>query len=157
MTRFLFATLALLLLPLHALAQEWQPFGIERFGFIFEIPPGFELAQRSENGDGATFEGPNGATLAVWGVDLKGRKFLTGIAIQMREDKADGWRITYERLTDDWASYSGIKGDQIRYARAIKVCGDSAAVFIIDYERSEKIPYDPIVVRMVNSLKPEAC
>ena len=155
--RLVIATLALISLVSHAPAQDWQPFGVERFGFIFEVPPGFELAQRSENGDGATFEGPNGATLAVWGVDLEGRKFLTGISNQMHEDESDGWRITYERLTDEWASYSGIKDDQIRYARAIEVCDDRAAVFIIDYLRSEKIPYDPIVVRMVKSLKPEGC
>ena len=157
MTRFIFATIALFFLPLHALAQDWQAFGVERFGFVFDIPPGFVLAQRSENGDGATFEGPNGATLAVWGADLEGREFLTGIRNQMREDEGDGWRITYERLTKEWASYSGVKERQIRYARAIKVCGDRAAVFVIDYKRSEKIPYDPVVTRMVRSLKPEGC
>lgn len=158
MMRLVLATIVLFFLPAQAVSQEdWQPFGIERFGFTFDVPPGFELAQRSEAGDGATFEGPEGATLAVWGVDLEGREFLTGIENQMREDENDGWRITYKRLTDDWASYSGIKDEQIRYARAIKVCGDRAAAFVIDYARSEKIPYDPIVTRMVDSLEPEGC
>ncbi len=157
MKHFLAATIALLLMPAHALAQEWQPFGVERFGFIFDVPPDFVLAQRSEIGDGATFEGPDGALLAVWGVDLGGRNFRTGITNQMKEDESEGLEITYRRLTDDWASYSGINGGLIRYARAIAVCGGRAAVFVIDYKRGDKIPYDPIVTRMVRSLKQEGC
>ena len=157
MRRFLAATIVLLLLPAQALAQEWQPFGVEWFGFVFDVPPGFELAQRSENGDGATFTGPDGASLSVWGVDLGGRNFRTGITNQMNEDESGGWQITYRRLTDEWASYSGIKDQQIRYARAIEVCNDRAAVFVIDYRREDKIPYDPIVTRMVRSLKQEGC
>ena len=154
---FLAATIALLLLPVFAFAQEWQPFGVERFGFIFDVPPEFILEQRSENGDGATFTGPDGALLAVWGVDLGGRNFRTGITNQMNEDESEGWEITYRRITKNWASYSGIKGDLIRYARAIAVCNDRAAVFVIDYKRADKIPYDPIVIRMVRSLKQEGC
>ncbi|WP_287350309.1 hypothetical protein [Mesorhizobium sp.] len=47
-------------------AQEWQQFGIERFGFVFEVPPEFELLHRSKDGDGAAFQSPDGALLAVW-------------------------------------------------------------------------------------------
>jgi hypothetical protein len=34
---------------------------------------------------------------------------------------------------------------------------DRAALFVMNYRRDEKIPYDPVVVRMVRSLKPEGC
>ncbi|WP_292483038.1 hypothetical protein [Mesorhizobium sp.] len=39
-------------------AQEWQQFGIERFGFVFDVPPEFELLHRSKDGDGAAFQSP---------------------------------------------------------------------------------------------------
>jgi hypothetical protein len=54
-------------------------------------------------------------------------------------------------------SYSGIKEGQIRYFRAIAICNDRAAIFRMDYSRAEKRAYDPVVTRMVRSLKPEGC
>jgi hypothetical protein len=75
----------------------------------------------------------------------------------MVEDEKDGWKLTYRRLTPRWASYSGVKDGQIRYVRAIAVCTDRAAFFVMNYRRNEKIPYDLVVVRMVRSLKPEGC
>jgi hypothetical protein len=41
-------------------AQDWQQFGIERFGFVFDVPPDFDLTQRSEHGDGAVFHSLDG-------------------------------------------------------------------------------------------------
>ncbi|TIU07200.1 MAG: hypothetical protein E5W44_21885, partial [Mesorhizobium sp.] len=67
------------------------------------------------------------------------------------------WKLTYRRLTSTWASYSGINNGEIRYVRAIRVCDDRAALFTINYSRSEKTPYDRIIVRMVRSLRAEGC
>ena len=75
----------------------------------------------------------------------------------MKQDEIDGWNVTYRRINPNWASYSGIKGDKIRYFRAIAVCKDRVAVFQLDYGRTDKVPYDPIVTRMVRSLKAENC
>jgi hypothetical protein len=149
--------LSLATIPVAAHLQEWEQFGILQSGFAFEVPPGFVLVQRADNGQGATFEGKGGAFLAVWGADLAKRDFRAQIDSQMRQDESEGWRLTYRRVTSSWASYSGIKGDKIRYFRAIAVCGDRAAVFLLDYDRSEKVPFDPIVVRMVKTFKAEGC
>ncbi|MGX9176702.1 hypothetical protein [Mesorhizobium sp. BHbdii] len=83
--------------------------------------------------------------------------FRTEIEHRMVEDEKNGWQLTYRRVTPELASYSGVKDGQIRYVRAIRVCRDRAALFTINYSRNEKIPYDPIVVRMVRSLKAEGC
>jgi hypothetical protein len=151
------AILALLLSVGFAAAQGWQPFGFKDPGFIFEVPPGFEISETAENGRGASFEGPDGAYLAVWGADLARRDFRAQIDSQMAQDRKDGWDLTYVRVTADWASYSGIRDDQIRYFRAITVCGEGAAVFVFDYPRSQKLAYDPVVVRLVRSLDAEPC
>ena len=42
--------------PVQASSQEWQQFGVLQSGFVFDVPPGFLLTQRAENGQGATFE-----------------------------------------------------------------------------------------------------
>lgn len=143
--------------PAAGQEPEWQRFGAEESGFVFEVPPGFEISQRAEKGKGVMFDGPNGAMLAVWGADLARQDFKAQIDSQMAGDREEGWELTYIRVTADWASYSGIKEDQIRYFRAITVCGDRAAVFLLDYPRNEKLAYDPVVVRLVRSLKVEGC
>ena len=157
MKRPLAILIPLLLFSAPALPQEWQRFGIERFGFIFDVPPDFTLAKRSDDGDGATFQGKDGAFLAVWGVNLGKNDFRPAIESQIEQDEKEGWNFSYRRLTPNWASYSGVRDGQIRYVRAITVCEDRAAVFLIDYKRDDKVPYDPVVVRMVRSLKPEGC
>lgn len=139
------------------LSQEWTAFGIREAGFTFDVPPGFSLDQRADDGQAATFEGPGGAFLSVRGDRLSGQNFRGAIEAQMARDEIHGWNFTYRRLTNGWASYSGLKDGLIRYVRAIAICNDRAAVFQIDYSRSDKIVYDPIVVRMVKSLASEGC
>ncbi|WP_245478076.1 MULTISPECIES: hypothetical protein [unclassified Mesorhizobium] len=136
-------------------AQAWQPFGVRQFGFTFDVPPGFVLTQRSDQG--AAFRGANEAFLAVWGARLGKASFRAEIKHRMVEDEKAGWKLTYRRVTPRWASYSGINNGQIRYVRAIAICDDRAALFTINYSKSEKVPYDPVVVRMVRSLKAEGC
>ncbi|WP_292653700.1 hypothetical protein [Mesorhizobium sp.] len=75
----------------------------------------------------------------------------------MVEDEKAGWKVTYRRVKPAWASYSGLRDGQIRYVRVIAICNDRAALFTMNYSRSEKIPYDPVVVRMVRSLRAEGC
>lgn len=102
-------------------AQEWQEFGVERFGCVFDVPPEFELSHRSKDGDGAAFQSPDGTLLAVWGTDVAESDFLPQVKKQISQDEKEGWRFIYRRLTREWASYSGIKDDQIRYVRGITV------------------------------------
>jgi hypothetical protein len=159
--RCFFRTMALALAigagPAASQQPDWEPFGFKESGFVFEVPPGFEMSQTAETGQGATFDGPNGARLAVWGADLEREDFKAQIDSQLAQDRKEGWELTYIRVTADWASYSGTKEDQIRYFRAITVCGGRAAVFLFDYPRSEKIAYDPVVVRLVRSFEAEGC
>jgi hypothetical protein len=143
--------------PVQAASQEWQPFGVLQSGFVFDVPPGFLLTQRADNGQGATFEEKDGASLVVWGEELAMGDFRARVGSRMAADEGNGWHLTYRRLTVKWASYSGIKGDKIRYFRAVAVCRDRLAAFELDYSRDQKIPYDPIVARMVQSLKAEGC
>ncbi|AZO55663.1 MULTISPECIES: hypothetical protein [unclassified Mesorhizobium] len=136
-------------------AEGWQAFGIKHFGFVFDVPPGFALTQRSDQG--AAFEGKNNAFLAVWGAQLGEASFRAEIEHRMAVNEMDGWRLTYKRVRSQWASYSGLKDGQILYVRAIKVRDDRAALFTVKYNRDEKVPYDPIVVRMVRSLRAVGC
>jgi hypothetical protein len=48
-----------------SLAQEWTSFGIRKACFIFDVPPGFSLDHIAEDGQAATFLGPQDANLVV--------------------------------------------------------------------------------------------
>lgn len=74
----------------------------------------------------------------------------------MVEDEKEGWKLTYRRVTPRWASYSGIRNEQIRYVRAIAVCNDRAALFVINYSSDEN-PVRSDCGAMVRSLKAEGC
>ncbi|WP_287329610.1 hypothetical protein [Mesorhizobium sp.] len=76
---------------------------------------------RSKDGDGAAFQSPDGALLAVWGTDVAESDFLPQVKKQISQDEKEGWKFIYRRPTREWASYSGIKDDQIRYVRGITV------------------------------------
>ncbi|WP_457939316.1 hypothetical protein [Mesorhizobium sp. 10J20-29] len=149
--------IALFFAPIQAGSQEWQRFGVRALGFTFEVPPGFILKETTDNGTRATFEAANEALLTVWGGVYDGLPFEAMVRDRLEADKRAGWDVTYRRITSTWASYSGIKGGRIAYVRAIKLCDDQFAIFKLSYATEEKLPYDPIVVRMVKSLTADRC
>ena len=97
------------------MAQDWTQFGIQRFGFRFDVPSEYRLTDRykDEEGDGALFLSPDKDLLAVWGVNLEQQSFRQSIEDQIRQDEQDGWIFTYKRLTPKWAAYSGIRDGKI--------------------------------------------
>jgi hypothetical protein len=140
-----------------SLAQEWTAFGIRKAGFVFDVPPGFSLDHIAEDSQTATFIGPRGANLVVRGDHLPGGSFKQNVEAMMADDEGSGWQLTYRRVTHTWASYSGVREGMIRYVRAIATCDDRIATFRMDYRQNEKLDYDAVVVRMVESLDPEGC
>lgn len=140
-----------------SVAQDWTPFGIRKAGFTFDVPPGFALDHIAEDGQAATFLGPQDASLNVRGDHIVGGNFKQSVELLIASDEKHGWQVTYRRLTNVWASYSGLKNGMIRYVRAISTCDARIAAFVMDYPQSNKLGYDPIVLRMVKSLDPEGC
>lgn len=147
------AALALMAVS-SATAQEWHVMEDERFGYSVPIPQEYNLSLRPEAGNTRLYHNEQGDILAVWGGRLDERSFVDEVQARRRQDEDAGWDITYQRVTDDWASYSGVQGDQIRYVRAIRYCSDRTAFFLIDYAQSEKERYDPLVTHMVRQMKP---
>lgn len=74
-------------------------------------------------------QSPDGALLAVWGTDVAESDFLPQVKKQISQDEKEGWKFIYRRLTREWASYSGIKDDQIRYVRGITVAAIAPPCF----------------------------
>ncbi|MDB5554545.1 MAG: hypothetical protein JWL86_4529 [Rhizobium sp.] len=136
-------------------AAHWTHYFNARFGYGIDIPPGFSEVQEADNSDGGVSRSAEGAAeLKVWGAYLGDDDFATDVSQRVQSDTADGWMISYDRRTGENASWSGSKGAQILYMRAVKGCDGSAAYFQIVYDRSELKAYDTIVKRLVKTLRP---
>jgi hypothetical protein len=95
--------------------------------------------------------------LSVWGSHVTEGDFAAEVANRIELSSAYGWKITYQKKAEDWASWSGTKGGRVMYARAISLCRSRAAFFHLEYDLAEVATYDPVVERLVASLKSGDC
>jgi hypothetical protein len=136
-------------------ADGWTSYSNPRFGYSAEVPPGFMLTQESDNGDGATFQSQDGrARLLLFGAFAEDGGLSADAHRRIAWDKQDGWKITYEKVTPGWASYSGSRAASILYVRAVMLCDGGLAYFQLKYPRAALKDYDRLVSRMVRSLRP---
>lgn len=149
--------LALLLLVTPALAADWERYDNARFGYSIEVPPGFAWGPEPDNGDGRQFRA--GATkLAVWGGNVIEPDLETSAASDIAAAESDGWSITYRATTPSWASISGTQGQRILYERMITLCDPGQyAGFLIEYSVADRASVDPMVDRLVATLRPVGC
>lgn len=135
-------------------AADWSSYGNARFGYRIDIPPGFSAVRESDNSDGGISQGQDSLSqLAVWGSNVVEGSLAGDFRARIESAKSEGWNISYRRETPRWASWSGSVGGRIFYARAIKLCDDQAAYFLIEYPKARKKSFDPVIVRLVRSLK----
>jgi hypothetical protein len=144
--------LALFAAPALA-AAGWSHYVNERFGVEADVPPGFVPGVPPVNGDGLGFSTPT-AALSIYGSLIVEGDFESVVRQRMAWNEQDGWSITYQAVTPSWASWSGKQGSRIFYARAIRMCGgDMYGAFELEYSSADLKAFDPIVDRLVASLK----
>ena len=143
----------LLLLPLPAMAADWSHYTNVRFGYAIDVPPGFTAQGESDNGDGQVFKTPT-ATLTVFGGNVMEADFEAEVKAREGYATDDGWAITYQVSTPQKASWSGKRGARILYGRMIALCGgEQFGSFELDYSTADLKTFNPIVDRLVSSLK----
>ncbi|MEI5682756.1 hypothetical protein AAAK29_31185 [Mesorhizobium sp. CCNWLW179-1] len=152
MRRFSASATAILLTIGTVQAAEWKNYSNARFGYRIDLPPSFSKVMEgiSKTKDGR-------ATLLVWGSHITEADFLSEIGWRIDQDKVEGWQITYHKENPAWVSWSGKKGNQVFYARAIAACDGAAAYFRLEYDKSQLKVYDAIVARLVKSLRSNTC
>lgn len=152
--RIVIAATILALSCLAAAAFEWGHYTNPRFGYSIDVPPEFSAVVEPDNGDGGVSTSQDKLSqLAVWGSNLVTGGLAEDFASRVAEAQSDGWEIGYRRETPEWAVWSGSQQGRLFYAKAIKLCGEQAAYFLLEYPRARKESFDPIVERLSNSLK----
>ena len=146
-----------LLLLSPALAQDWRPYENARFGFSVEIPAGFDAEEEAANGDGRVFRTVDGGhVLRAYGGNIVEGSFAALLRSGAQSAREAAWDVSYERITDDWASYSGLRDGRIFYAHAIALCdGTQYATYELDYPAAnDRAVMDRVIRRLNDSLEP---
>ncbi len=127
-----------------------------RFGYSIAYPSGIlEPQEEAENGDGRVFlSADNSVELRVWG--QYNALFQTLKKAYQSDLKERGKGVTYKLLSKHSYVISGVKDGRIYYQKTMLSGkdGDAGAIFCtfnIEYERSEKAKYDPIVRKIARS------
>lgn len=150
------ALLLAIAIVLPVQAAGWGHYINPRFGYAVDVPEGFAGQGESANGDGQEFTTPT-ATLTVFGqyiLEDIAKDFETAAKNQEQLDVQDGWGISYAVSTPNRASYSGVKSGRVLYVRMISLCGPAFAEFRLEYSKADVARFNPIVDRLVGSLKP---
>ena len=151
-------TIIFVLLAAPASAQGWDRYDNGRFGYSIDIPPGFSGQGESDNGDGQAFAAAGKPIdLLVWGGNLL-EGFEAEVGQRMSWDEDEAWNITYRVTTPRWASWSALKGSRILYQRLVLLCdGTSYAAFRAEYSVTDSADMDPVIERLVGSLRGSGC
>ncbi|SFZ84233.1 hypothetical protein SAMN02983003_1895 [Devosia enhydra] len=153
--RSLFALIALITLALPVLAEDWQRYDNERFGFVLPVPPGFALAAPPPaNGDGVTLANRQGTQrLLAWGGHVTEADFSAEAEARAASAAAEGWAITYRATTPGWASWSGSRNGIVLYTRMIALCaGNQFAAVQLTYPQRDIAAMTSVVERLVGGL-----
>jgi hypothetical protein len=160
MPRFLVTLAALLAIAGAALAAAAASHYVNaRYGYAVDIPAGFGPVHEADNSDGGISKSLDGQSeLRVWGANLLLDPLSSDVKGRIDSAGQEGWQITYRKVTDHWASWSGAREGRIFYARAILLChDDQAGFFQIEYPDDKHDELDPVVKGLVKSFKSTDC
>jgi hypothetical protein len=130
-----------------------------RYGYGVDIPAGFRPVQEADNSDGGVSRSVDGQSqLSLWGANLLLDPLSTDVKARIDSATEEGWEMSYVKVTNRWASWSGARNGRIFYARAIILChDDQAGFFQLEYPSEKVDEFDPIVKALVKSFDKADC
>ncbi len=156
--RALAPVLALLLLASPALAQFWGHYANARFGYEIDVPPDFAGNGESDNGDGQVFYNLGAEQgLTVWGgMLMDGFAGEAGRSAQALT--AEGWSVTEQSTTPQWATLAAMRDHRLIYQRMIALCdGVSFAAFRLEFNIRDLSKTDEVLGGLARSFVPTGC
>lgn len=155
----LLVTVCFALLALPAFAQGWESYANARFGYQSSIPPGYSGYGESDNGDGQIFDNPGTVqSLALWGANMVEESFEAEVAASIGYAERDGFNITFQTITPEWATFSGVMGDQQFTRRMILLCDRaSIASLTLQFSSREAADMKDVAQRMAQDFRAMGC
>ncbi len=99
----------------------------------------------SENGDGMSWQAPDGGFLAVYGMFNALGQTPEEFADWESEDQGPGYEVTYRRVAKDWVVLSGYDGGKVFYKRFEFGSEDVIHALLLTYPKARKDVYDELV------------
>lgn len=151
------ACVALIALP--AFAQGWSSYENARFGYQSVIPPGHSGYGESDNGDGQIFDNPGTMqTLTLWGAAMVKESFEAEVAASIGYAERDGFNISFQTVTPEWATFSGMMGDRQFIRRMILLCDRvSTASFTLQFLSREAADMKDVAQRLAQDFRATGC
>ena len=160
MPRSLVALAALLALAGAALAAAAPLHYVNvRYGYAVDLPSGFGRVREADNSDGGvSTSADRQSELRLWGANLLLDPLSTDVRGRIDSASQEGWEISYQKVNNRWASWSGERNGRIFYARAILLChDDEAGFFKLEYPSEKRDEFDPVVNGLVKSFTRTEC
>jgi len=156
-TRILSAMGLTILLAAAAVSQvRYSTYSNGRFGYSIDYPSSLLAMERApENDDGRTFRSKDGSVeMRVWGqynvlFSTLGEYYANSLRV------LDG-KPTYSKLGERDYAFSGYRKGKIYYERlyvATSADGDTYLTFTVEYPKTKRSTWDPIVAHIARSLK----
>lgn len=149
--RSILAILATLMLPLPAQAAG-DLYVNARFGTTITYPADIFTRRMLPpgNGDGQSWQAPDGGTLLVYASFTMPGETPKGIEAAAKKDT--GRTLTYSRSGSNWVVLSGIETGSVFYERYLFGTDDVLHVVVIGYPVDLARKYDPLVGPIAASL-----
>lgn len=150
--------LASLLLATPTLAQYWGHYTNARYGYEVDVPPDFEGNGEATDGGGQVFYRPPAEqSLGVWGGSLETELFEL-VQSETVDNTAQGWAITAQSATPQWAVLAGVRGGRSFFQRFILLCDDrSYAAMRVEFRTADLNSVEPVLQGLTRSFVPTGC
>ncbi|MBX9719998.1 MAG: hypothetical protein K2X81_01280, partial [Candidatus Obscuribacterales bacterium] len=142
---------------IRQVSDQYNRYVNPRFQFGIDFPAQLKPGEEPENGDGRRFLSPDGSVdLTAYGqsafATVDGTKWTLAslLADSLAHRKQDGDQVTFSKKGRDWIVVSGFSGDKIFYYKAM-IHNDFVKCFEINYPKSRKLEFDPVVSHVANS------
>lgn len=148
------AVLLMLLLTSPAMADFWSHYANPSYGYEIDIPPGFEGNGENAESDGQWFH----HLAAEQGLTVWGARFSGEFGDALDQSAPEGWALTDQVQTEEWATLAAVRADRMMVQRAIVLCDrQSYAAFRAEFNTNELGRMEAVLGGLARSLMPIGC
>jgi hypothetical protein len=127
---------ALLTIPAFA-AIGWGNYDNARFGYRGGVPPGFSGYGEDASGGQIFDRMPAAQVLSYWSEALNG-DFSAAVEATLGNLEQQGWNVSYQAVTPDWANLIAVMGSRMVQVRLILLCDRASfATMTLQYSAAQ--------------------
>jgi hypothetical protein len=150
--------IAFMTVPAFA-AIGWSTYENARFGFRGAVPSGLSAYVESGSGVGQIFGHPSSMqVLSYFGETLDGRDFGDAVETTLADLEQEGWTLSYQAVTPDWAEITAQTQAERMQVRMILLCDrESFATMALQYSVAQAADIKGVVDELEGRFSKVGC